>query len=161
MSSLDYSTEVITIDGEQKTLEEYRDKVLLIVNTATKCGLAPQFDGLESLWQEFGDQGLMILGFPCNQFARQEPGTTDEIATACRINFGVTFPLHQRIKVNGSQTHPLFKQLKKAAPGVFNTKAIKWNFTKFLVDPSGKIVDRFAPKTSPEELRTAIQNLLE
>lgn len=156
MAKLDYTTTVTTIDGEQKTLEEYEGKVLLIVNTASECGFTPQFDGLEALWQEYKDEGLAVLGFPCNQFGKQDPGSNDEIASFCRVNYGVTFPMHERIEVNGSGTHPLFEQLKKAARGVLKTSAIKWNFTKFLVARDGEILERYAPKDKPADLENDI-----
>ncbi len=156
MSQIDFSTKVTSIDGEEYTLEKYRGELLLIVNTASKCGFTPQFEGLDKLWREFGDQGLRVLGFPCNQFGNQDPGTNDEIASFCRVNYGVTFPMHERIEVNGSGTHPLFRQLKKGAPGILSTKAIKWNFTKFLVDRDGTILERYGPKTEPEQLRDDI-----
>ncbi|MFW5968720.1 MAG: glutathione peroxidase, partial [Persicimonas sp.] len=117
MAKIDYTTTVTTIDGEEKTLEEYRDKVLLIVNTASECGFTPQYEGLEELWQKYRGDGLVVLGFPCNQFGGQEPGTNDEIAEFCKVNYGVSFPMHARIDVNGDDAHPLFKQLKEAAPG--------------------------------------------
>ena len=160
MTKLDYTTAVTTIDGESKTLDDYRGQLLLIVNTASECGFTPQFDGLEKLWQKYGDQDFSILGFPCNQFGKQDPGSNDEIADFCRVNYGVTFPMHERIEVNGDGAHPLFTQLKTAAPGLLKTKAIKWNFTKFLVDKDGTIIDRFAPKTTPEELEAAIADYL-
>ncbi|QDG50552.1 glutathione peroxidase [Persicimonas caeni] len=160
MAKLDYTTTITTIDGEEKTLEEYEGKVLLIVNTASECGFTPQFDGLEALWQNFGDEGLVVLGFPCNQFGKQDPGSNDEIADFCRVNYGVTFPMHERIEVNGSNTHPLFEQLKKAARGLLNTSAIKWNFTKFLVAKDGTILERYAPKTKPEDLEADIAEQL-
>ncbi len=156
MAKLDYTTAVTTIDGEQKTLEEYEGEVLLIVNTASECGLTPQFDGLEELWQKHRDAGLVVLGFPCNQFGGQDPGSNDEIANFCRVNYGVSFPMHARIEVNGANTHPLFEQLKKGARGVLKTSAIKWNFTKFLVAKDGTILDRYAPKTEPDALEADI-----
>ncbi|MCA9565349.1 MAG: glutathione peroxidase [Myxococcales bacterium] len=160
MAKLDYSTTVQTITGEQKTLEEYRGKVLLIVNTASQCGLTPQFEGLEKLWKELGGDDFVILGFPCNQFAKQDPGSDDEIAQFCQLNYGVSFPMHSKVKVNGSDAHPLFKQLRKNARGVLGSKALKWNFTKFLVGKDGEIVTRFAPKTTPEELVADIRAAL-
>lgn len=156
MAHIDYETRVTTIDGTEKTLEEYRNKVLLVVNTASECGFTPQFEGLEALWEEYRGEGLVVLGFPCNQFANQDPGTNDEIADFCRTNYGVTFPMHARIEVNGNGTHPLFKQLKEGAPGLLKTKAIKWNFTKFLVARDGTIVDRYGPKTAPGDIEADI-----
>jgi glutathione peroxidase len=157
MAELDYTTTVKSIGGEEKTLEAYEGKVLLIVNTASECGFTPQFEGLEALWQEFGDDGLVVLGFPCNQFGEQDPGTNDEIASFCKVNYGVTFPMHERIDVNGSDTHPLFEQLKKGARGLLKTSAIKWNFTKFLVARDGTIVDRYGPRTEPADLAKDIK----
>ena len=156
MAKLDYTTTVQSIDGNEKTLEEYQGQVLLVVNTASECGFTPQFDGLEALWQEYSDAGLVVLGFPCNQFGKQDPGTNEEIASFCRVNYGVTFPMHERIRVNGSNTHPLFEQLKKGARGLLKTSAIKWNFTKFLVARDGTIVDRYGPRDEPEDIKEDI-----
>lgn len=161
MAKIDYTTSVTGIDGKQKTLEEYRGKVLLVVNTASECGFTPQFEGLEALWQEFKDQGLVVLGFPCNQFGKQETGSNEEIAGFCKLNYGVSFPMHQRVEVNGSGAHPLFEQLTKGARGVLKTSAIKWNFTKFLVARDGTILERYATKTEPEALRDDILAQLE
>lgn len=160
MATIDYSTEVESITGERQTLAQYKGKVLLIVNTASECGFTPQFDGLEALWKEYQDRGLVILGFPCNQFGGQEPGANDEIASFCRMNYGVTFPMHAKIDVNGKDTHPLFEQLKSGARGILGTGAIKWNFTKFLVAKDGEILERFASKDAPESLRPAIEKAL-
>ncbi|MEB0206986.1 glutathione peroxidase [Pseudomonas sp. CCC3.1] len=148
-----------TLSGEQKTLADYAGKAVLVVNTASKCGFTPQYKGLEALWQQYKDQGLVILGFPCNQFGKQEPGDEAAISEFCELNFGVTFPLFKKIEVNGSQAHPLFVQLKKRAPGVLGSQGIKWNFTKFLVGPDGK-VKRYAPATKPEALKADIEKLL-
>jgi glutathione peroxidase len=156
MAQLDYSVAVTTIDGEETTLEDYQGKALLIVNTASECGFTPQFDGLEALWQEFRDDGLVVLGFPCNQFGDQDPGTNQEIASFCRANYGVSFPMHERVEVNGSGAHPLFRHLKRGARGLLKTSAIKWNFTKFLVAPNSIIVDRYSPRTEPADLKDAI-----
>lgn len=160
MAKLDYSTAVTRIDGTDGDLEGYRGKVLLVVNTASECGFTPQFDGLEKVWNAYRDEGLVVLGFPCNQFGGQDPGTNDEIATFCKRNYGVTFPMHERIAVNGDDAHPLFEQLKDAAPGILRTKPIKWNFTKFLVGRGGEILERFAPKDSPEDIRSEIEAAL-
>jgi len=157
---LRYDTKVKTIAGEEKDLSDLEGKVALIVNTASKCGFTPQFEGLEKLHQEYGERGLTVLGFPCNQFLSQDPGTEDEIATFCKVNYGVSFPMHQKLEVNGSGTHPLFRQLKKGAPGFLGTERIKWNFTKFLVDRDGRIVKRYGSRTTPEELRRDIEALL-
>ncbi len=156
MAKIDYATTMTGIDGEEKTLADYQGKVLLIVNTASECGFTPQFDGLEALWQEFGDEGLVVLGFPCNQFGGQDPGSNEDIAGFCRSNYGVTFPMHERIEVNGDEAHPLFEQLKRGARGLFGTTKIKWNFTKFLVARDGTIIGRYAPTTKPEALEKDI-----
>ncbi|MEY3015408.1 MAG: hypothetical protein RIT45_4143 [Pseudomonadota bacterium] len=158
--SLDFSTQIQDIRGNEGSLEAYRGKVLLIVNTASKCGYTPQYDGLEKLWQDYRDRGLVVLGFPCDQFGHQEPGSEDEIASFCKLNFGVSFPLHAKIEVNGGSTHPLYRQLKSAAPGLLGTEAIKWNFTKFLVGRDGRVIERFAPADTPASLRSAIEAAL-
>jgi glutathione peroxidase len=155
-----YDTEVTTLTGEQKDLSEYRGKVLLVVNTASKCGFTPQYTGLEKLYEDFREQGLEVLGFPCNQFGKQEPGDEAEIGEFCETRFGVQFPMHAKVDVNGSDTHPLYAQLKHEAPGLLGSEAVKWNFTKFLVDRSGAVVSRFAPKDKPEKLRGSIEKLL-
>lgn len=159
MSSI-YEIEVETIDGQKTKLDTYRGDVLLIVNTASKCGFTPQFAGLEALHKKYANRGLRILGFPCNQFGKQDPGSNEEIAEFCERNYGVSFPMHQKIEVNGAGTHPLYRRLKESAPGVLGTEAIKWNFTKFLVDRDGRRIKRFAPKTTPEELEAEIEALL-
>ena len=155
-----YDFTVTTIDGKRTTLAEYRGKVLLVVNVASKCGFTPQYDGLEKLHAQYGDQGLVVLGFPCNQFGGQEPGTEAEILDFCRLNYGVSFPLFAKIAVNGPDTHPLFTFLKNAQPGILGSTAIKWNFTKFLVDRTGKVTARFASATSPESMAEEIRRLL-
>ncbi len=160
MVAVRLDTPVTTIDGQVTDLGAYSGKVLLIVNTASKCGFTPQYEGLEALWRDLGPRGLVVLGFPCDQFGRQEPGTEDEIAEFCDARFGITFPLHAKVAVNGSDAHPLFRQLKVAAPGVLGTQGIKWNFTKFLVDRQGAVVARFGPTTAPEALRSRIEGLL-
>lgn len=151
---------VQTIDGRTETLETYAGKVLLIVNTASKCGFTPQFAGLEQLYEKYRGEGLVVLGFPCNQFASQDPGSNEEIGAFCQKNYGVTFPMHAKVDVNGKAAHPLFVELKEKAPGILGSKPIKWNFTKFLVDREGRVLKRFAPKTTPEELEREIQTLL-
>jgi glutathione peroxidase len=151
---------VQTIQGETKTLEEYEGKVMLIVNTASKCGFTPQFEGLEKLYEKYRERGLVVLGFPCNQFAGQDPGSDEQIGAFCQKNYGVTFPMHSKIEVNGEGTHPLFAELKERAPGFLGTKALKWNFTKFLVDRQGHVVKRFATKTTPAELEDEVAALL-
>ena len=149
-----------SLAGAPVDLAQYKGKVVLIVNTASKCGFTPQYQGLEAVYQQFKDKGAVVLGFPCNQFGSQEPGTADEIGSFCEKNFGVTFPLFAKIDVNGSDTHPLFAQLKKQAPGLLGTEAIKWNFTKFLVRKDGTVFQRYAPTTKPEELVSDIEKLL-
>ena len=155
-----YEYEVKTIKGETLSLGQFRNQVLLIVNTATKCGFAPQFKGLQQLHDTYKDQGFSVLGFPCGQFADQEPGNDDEIAQACEINFGVNFPLFAKINVNGDDAHPLFRFLTTEARGLLGSKAVKWNFTKFLVDRNGKVVKRFSPTDKPESIERFIRELL-
>ncbi len=142
-------------DGSERRLADFRGKVLLVVNTASQCGFTPQYKGLQALYERHRAQGLEVLGFPCDQFGHQEPGSDAEIASFCQLNFGVTFPLFKKIEVNGDGAHPVFKFLKDAAPGVLG-KGIKWNFTKFLVDRQGRVVDRYAPTTSPEKLEADV-----
>ena len=149
-----------TLVGEQKALGDFGGKALLVVNTASKCGFTPQYKGLEALWQQYRDQGLVILGFPCNQFGKQEPGDEAAISGFCELNFGVSFPLFKKIDVNGADAHPLFVQLKKQAPGLLGSKGIKWNFTKFLIGRDGQVVKRFAPTTKPQDLTQEIEALL-
>lgn len=153
---LDFSARVVSLAGDEGDLSEYRGKTLLIVNTASACGLTPQLRGLEKLYQTHKDQGLVVLGFPCNQFAGQEPRESAELAEFCSVNYGVTFPMHAKVTVNGAGTHPLFKQLKAAAPGVLGTQSIKWNFTKFLVDGQGRIVKRYGPRETPEGIEADV-----
>jgi glutathione peroxidase len=155
-----YELSVQDIRGKDQPLGRYRDKVLLIVNTASKCGFTPQYQGLEDLYRKYRDRGLEILGFPCNQFGAQEPGSAEEIASFCAVNYGVTFPLFAKIDVNGDDTAPLYRYLKKAKPGLLGSEAIKWNFTKFLVDRSGNVVERYAPNTEPASLAADIEKLL-
>ncbi len=150
---------VETTKGEKVGMDSYKGKVILVVNTATKCGLAPQFDGLEQLHQKYKDKGLVVLGFPCSQFLNQEPETNETVVEACRINHGVTFQLFAKIDVNGKNAHPLYKFLKSQLGGVFGSK-IKWNFTKFLIDKNGKPVKRFSPSTLPEKIEADIVKLL-
>jgi len=146
--------------GDKKALSDYKGKVLLVVNTASKCGFTPQLAGLESLYTTYHERGLEILGFPCNQFGKQDPGSNDEIMEFCQLNYGVSFPMFGKIEVNGDAADPLFKHLKSAAPGLLGSEGIKWNFTKFLVDTSGKVTKRYAPKTKPEEIASDIEALL-
>lgn len=155
-----YDFKVKTSRGEQKSLADYRGKVLLIVNTATKCGLAPQFNDLQRLYETYQNEGLAVLGFPCNQFADQEPVKDSEMTQTCQVNFGVTFPLHGKINVNGPDADPLYKYLKQEAPGFLGSR-IKWNFTKFLVDTEGRVVKRFSPTTKPMKIEAQIKKLLE
>ncbi|WAE60412.1 glutathione peroxidase [Stutzerimonas sp. R40042] len=150
----------VTIDGEQKTLADFDAKVLLVVNTASQCGFTPQYKGLEELWQRYGGQGLVVLGFPCNQFGRQEPDSEAQIATFCERRFGVSFPLFAKVEVNGGDAHPLFIELKKRAPGLLGSKAIKWNFTKFLIADQGRTVRRYSSRTAPQALGADIEALL-
>ena len=158
MNIFDYSA--TGLSGEPVDLARYKGQVLLIVNTASACGFTPQYQGLEQLWRRFRDRGVAVLGFPCNQFGGQEPGDEAAIAAFCEANYGVSFPLFAKIDVNGANAHPLFVQLKKAAPGLLGTEAVKWNFTKFLVGKDGNVVKRYAPSTKPEELSGDIENLL-
>lgn len=160
MSKLSLGTSVTTLSGENTTLESYEGKVLLIVNTASKCGLTPQYEGLEALYNQFNEQGLEVLGFPCNQFGKQEPGSEEEIQQFCSLNYGVSFPMFAKIDVNGTKTHPVFQELKKAKPGVLGSESIKWNFTKFLVARDGTILERFAPTTKPEDLAEPVKQAL-
>jgi len=160
MTDLDYTIALETLDGEATTLARHAGKVLLIVNTASQCGFTPQYAGLEALYKRFRERGLVVLGFPCDQFGHQEPGTGDEIASFCESHYGVTFPMHAKVEVNGDDAHPLYVRLKEAAPGLLGTKSIKWNFTKFLVDRGGKVVERYAPNVDPEKIAPDIERLL-
>jgi glutathione peroxidase len=155
-----YDFEAASISGELVGLARYHGKVLLIVNTASECGFTPQYKGLEQVYQQFRDRGFEVLGFPCNQFGKQEPGTEAEIGAFCEKNYGVTFPLFSKVDVNGENAHPLFKHLKEAAPGVLGTEGIKWNFTKFLINKDGSVYKRYAPQTKPEEIVGDIEKLL-
>jgi glutathione peroxidase len=154
-----YDFKVNSIMGQQVELSDYKGQVLMIVNTASECGLTPQLEGLEEIYQEYKDQGFEILGFPCNQFANQETGTNEEIKDFCQINYGVTFKMFEKIKVNGSEAHPLFKYLKSETASLLGG-IIKWNFTKFLIDREGQIVNRYAPTTEPAKTKTDIESLL-
>lgn len=155
-----YDFNAKTITGEEVSMSAYKGKVILVVNVASKCGFTPQYEGLEKLYQDYQSQGLEILGFPCNQFGKQEPGTPAEIQNFCKVNFGVTFPLFEKINVNGEHTHPLYVYLKKQAPGFLSTETIKWNFTKFLIDRKGNVITRYGSSTKPEELKKDIEKLL-
>ncbi len=178
-----YDFKVKNIDGEEISLEEYRGKVLLITNTASKCGFTPQYEGLEKIYEDYKDKGLEVLGFPCNQFAEQEPGSNSEVQNFCKLNYGVTFPLFEKIEVRGENAHPLFKYLTEKAsfkgfdmkhpkaeglhsflkgnfPEYLEGDSIKWNFTKFLIDRNGNIVERFEPTTEPEDIIPEIEKLI-
>lgn len=158
MKSQFYQFSAISLKGKEIQMEEYAGKTILVVNTASKCGLTPQFEGLENLYQKYKDKGLVILGFPCNQFANQEPGDDKSISEGCMINYGVSFPMFSKIDVNGESAHPIYKYLKKELGGIFGSK-IKWNFTKFLIDSSGKPLKRFAPITKPEKIDAYLMKL--
>jgi glutathione peroxidase len=159
MSSVyDFSAE--KLEGGEQSLSDYSGKVLLIVNTASKCGFTPQFDGLEQIYEQYKDQGFVVLGFPCNQFASQDPASNSEIGEFCQRNYGVTFPMFAKIDVNGGDAHPLYKYLSKEAKGILGTEAIKWNFTKFLVGRDGQVIDRFATATKPQDLKKDIEKAL-
>jgi glutathione peroxidase len=155
-----YDFSATTLDGREQSLADYQGKVVLIVNTASKCGFTPQYEGLESLYKEYGPRGLVVLGFPCNQFGAQEPGDAAEIANFCSLTYHVSFPMFAKIEVNGDNAHPLYRFLKSEKAGLLGTEGIKWNFTKFLVDREGNVVERYAPATKPEELRKTIEALL-
>ena len=155
-----YDFTVKNIRGKNVKLDSFKGKALLIVNTASECGFTPQYKGLEKLYEKLQDKGLEILGFPCNQFGAQEPGTEKEIATFCEVNYGVTFPMFAKIDVNGDDTAPLYRYLKKEKPGLLGSEAIKWNFTKFLVDRKGNVVERYAPNAEPESIEPDIKKLL-
>ncbi|WP_337262394.1 MULTISPECIES: glutathione peroxidase [unclassified Serratia (in: enterobacteria)] len=150
----------VTLQGEHKTLADFPARVYLVVNTASRCGFTPQYQGLETLWQRYRARGLVVLGFPCNQFGKQEPGDAREIADFCTLNYGVSFPLFSKIDVNGAGAHPLFSELKRRAPGLLGGQRIKWNFTKFLFTAEGARIARFAPFTKPERLGEHIEKLL-
>ena len=160
MIALDYETPLETLGGEATTLARYAGKVLLIVNTASQCGFTPQLDGLQALWQAYQDQGLVVLGFPSNQFGAQDPGSNDQIASFCQLNYGVTFPMMAKVDVNGSQAHPLWKWLTREAPGILGSQSVKWNFTKFLVGRDGKVLKRYAPTDTPDSMRRDIEAAL-
>jgi len=154
-----YDFDIKTAGGQSLQFNDFKDQPILLVNTATKCGLTPQLEGLEKLYQAYKSKGLVVVGFPCNQFAGQEPLSNETMEETCKINYGVTFPLTQKIEVNGSGTHPIFKYLKQSLPGTLG-KRIKWNFTKFLIAPNGEPYKRYAPTTSPEKIEKDIQKLL-
>jgi glutathione peroxidase len=155
-----YDFKVNDIHGKSVKLDAYKGKVLLVVNTASQCGFTPQYKGLEALYEKYRSRGLEILGFPCNQFGGQEPGSEEEIETFCEVNYGVTFPLFAKVDVNGADASPLYRHLKKAKPGLLGSEAIKWNFTKFLVDREGNVVERYAPNAEPASLAGDVEKLL-
>jgi glutathione peroxidase len=155
-----YDFQSTSIRGEPADFAAQRGKVLLVVNTASECGFTPQFAGLEKLWEQYRDQGLVVVGFPCNQFGSQDPGENAQIESFCQVNYGVTFPMMAKVDVNGGKAHPLWKWLKAAAPGLLGTEMIKWNFTKFLVGKDGRVIKRFAPNDTPESLKADIEKAL-
>jgi glutathione peroxidase len=160
MSSTVYDFSATTIEGQPVEMSTYRDKVLLVVNTASQCGFTPQYKGLQALHDKYASKGFAVLGFPCNQFGQQEPGSATDIQSFCETRYGVSFPLFEKVDVNGANAHPLFKYLEKAAPGIFGTEGIKWNFTKFLVDGSGNVVKRYGSNTEPKDIAKDIESLL-
>ncbi|WP_299002762.1 glutathione peroxidase [uncultured Shewanella sp.] len=160
MSESIYQFSAVDIKGTRIDFKQYENKVLLIVNTASQCGFTPQYKALEALYRKYQSKDLIILGFPCNQFGQQEKGNNEEISAFCEVNFGVSFPLFQKIDVNGKQSHPLYQFLKKSAKGVLGSENIKWNFTKFLVDKHGHVIKRYSPTTKPEDLENKILELL-
>lgn len=155
-----YQFEAKKINGQTISLSEYKGDVLLIVNTASNCGFTPQYKELQKLYEQYKEKGFTVLGFPCNQFMNQEPGSESDIQSFCEMNFGVTFPLFSKVDVNGKNAHPLFQYLTEEAPGVLGMKAVKWNFTKFLVNRSGEVVERYAPNTNPIEISQDIEKLI-
>jgi glutathione peroxidase len=155
-----YDISAKRLDGSSSDLAEFRGKTLLIVNVASRCGFTPQYAGLEALYRKYRDRGFVVLGFPCNQFGAQEPGSEAEIAAFCSSTYDVTFPMFAKVDVNGADAHPLYQHLKSAKPGLLGTEAIKWNFTKFLVNGKGEVVERYAPKDTPESLDTAISSAM-
>jgi len=155
-----YDFSAKSLSGEELPLGRFRGKVLLIVNTASKCGFTPQYTGLEKLHETYSARGFEVLGFPCNQFGSQEPGNAEEIASFCSRTYGITFPMFAKVEVNGSHAHPLFQYLKRAKPGTLGFESIKWNFTKFLADRNGAVIERYSPMTKPEELKKRIEALL-
>ena len=158
MTVYDFSAKTIT--GEEKSLKDYKGKALLIVNVASKCGFTPQYKGLQDVYDKYKDQGLEILGFPCNQFGGQEPGTEADITSFCELNYGVNFPMFAKVDVKGDKAHPLYTYMTEQAPGLLGMKAVKWNFTKFLIGKDGKVVGRFAPQTKPVDLEVEIEKVL-
>ena len=155
-----YDFSAKTIDGKDQSLAEYKGKAMLVVNTASKCGFTPQYTGLEKLWKKYQDQGLVVLGFPCDQFGHQEPGDEEEIRNFCSLSYDVSFPLYSKIEVNGANAHPLYKWLKAEKSGLLGLDGIKWNFTKFLVDKNGKVIKRYAPTDTPEKIEKDLAAVL-
>ena len=155
-----YDFEALSITGEPAQLATQRGKVLLIVNTASACGFTPQFKGLEALWADYREQGLVVLGFPSNEFGSQDPGANEQIASFCELNYGVSFPMMAKVKVNGGEAHPLWQWLKKQAPGLLGSEGVKWNFTKFLVGRDGSVLKRYAPTDTPQSIRKDIEKAL-
>jgi glutathione peroxidase len=160
MTATVYDFTCTDASGKPRALSDYRGKVLLVVNTASKCGFTPQFEGLEELYQKYHDRGLEILGFPCNQFGNQDPGSNAEITEFCQLNYGVSFPMFGKIEVNGRGADPLYKHLKHSAPGLLGSERVKWNFTKFLVNADGEVVKRFGSTTTPAQIEAEIEELL-
>ncbi len=160
MASAIYDFECPDINQQTRSLAEFKGKVLLIVNTASNCGFTPQYEGLQKLYEKYQAQGFEILGFPCDQFLHQEPGSEGEISQFCQVNYGVSFPMFSKVEVNGAGAHPLYQYLKEEAPGLFNSKAIKWNFTKFLIDQDGRVIKRYATRTKPEAIEADVAKLL-
>jgi glutathione peroxidase len=155
-----YEFEANKLNGESSKMDEYKGKTVIVVNTASKCGLTPQYEGLEKMYSKYKDKGLVILGFPCNQFGKQEPGGADDIQEFCQVNYGVSFPMYEKVDVNGELAHPIFKYLKSELGGFLGSK-IKWNFTKFVIDKDGKPLKRFAPTTKPESMEAYIEKIIE
>ena len=155
-----YDFSAKTLDGDDQPLAQYKGKAMLVVNTASKCGFTPQYTGLEKLWNQYQDKGLVVLGFPCDQFGHQEPGDADEIRNFCSLNYDVKFPLYEKVEVNGAGAHPFWKWLKKEKPGLLGMEAIKWNFTKFLIDRNGQVVKRYAPTDTPEKIEKDLASVL-
>ena len=155
-----YDISVQTINGEKQQISAYKGKVLLVVNVASKCGFTNQYEGLEKVYRQYKDKGVEVLGFPCNQFGSQEPGSEEDIKKFCQLTYDVSFPMFAKVDVNGDQAHPLFQHLKKQAPGILGTENIKWNFTKFLIDKEGNVVKRYAPQDKPEAIAKDLEGLI-
>jgi glutathione peroxidase len=160
MSATIYDFSTTSLEGQPVSFKDFQGKVMLIVNTASQCGMTPQYEGLQSLYNKYLDRGLVVFGFPCNQFGAQEPGSATDIQSFCQTRYGVTFPMSEKIEVNGSNAHPLYQYLVKAKPGLLGSEGIKWNFTKFLVDKQGNVVKRYAPTDTPEKIAKDIEGLL-